>query len=335
MAGHSAKQIITAFNLLSQPCGTTVSELGKRLGIEKRQVYRVIDAIQDHFRFAVTKDKAVVGGEVRYYLDKEQSKRLSDMRIADLNLTIAEIIALYFLKGHAKLYRGTGIENEIERAFVKLDAFVPPGFAKRLDKVKSIFLPTVKFAKDYTAKQDIIENLTDAILEQKTCLVEYHAFSDNAIKHFKIDPLKFFENDGGLYLFVRATSFGHIRVLAVERINDLTKSDESFEYPTDFEPEKLLEDSFGLVYDDPIHVKIRFSADQARYIQERRWAKKQRIYRRKDGSIVLSMDTSGWWDLHRWVLSFGPAAEVLEPVELRENIRSDVARMLQIYEVQS
>lgn len=34
-----------------------------------------------------------------------------------MNFSIKEIIALYFIKGYAKLFRGTDIETEINRAF--------------------------------------------------------------------------------------------------------------------------------------------------------------------------------------------------------------------------
>ncbi|MCP4750035.1 MAG: WYL domain-containing protein [Proteobacteria bacterium] len=42
-----------------------------------------------------------------------------------------------------------------------------------------------------------------------------------------------------------------------------------------------------------------------------------------DGSIILDIDTSGSWDLRRWVLSFGMEAEVLEPEELRKKLPTD------------
>ncbi len=79
----------------------------------------------------------------------------------------------------------------------------------------------------------------DAMLNKETCYIEYHSFYNDKIKHFKIDPLHFFENDGGLYLPVNTSSFGDIRTLAVERIHKITKSGESFEYPKDFGAEVL------------------------------------------------------------------------------------------------
>jgi predicted DNA-binding transcriptional regulator YafY len=331
MRGRRMKKLFDAINLLAQPCGTTIEELGTHLGIEKRQVYRLVDAIQDDFCFVIEKEKSPVAGVIRYYLEKEQFKRLSEMKVANLNLTLTEIIALYFLKGHTKLYRGTNIEQEINRAFAKLDVFVPDGLADRLERVKTLFITTTEFAKDYSGKEELIEDLTDAMLQQRTCLIEYHSFTDDKVKHFKIDPLKFFERGGGLYVFVRATSFGDIIVLAVERIQKLTTTDTSFVYPSDFDPDTLLENSFGLYYDDPLTVKIRFSSEQARYICERRWAKEQKIITQKDGSLILTMTTSGWYDVQRWILSFGPDAELLEPVELRTELLESAREMAAIY----
>ena len=331
MRGRNLKKLLDAINLLAQPCGTTIAALGKHLSIDKRQTYRIIDTIQDDFCFVIEKDKAVVGGEVRYYLEKDQYKRLADMKVADINLSLTEIIALHFLKGNARLYRGSGLEEEISRAFSKLDAFVPEGLVDRLAKIKTLFIPATKFAKDYSGKDDIIDSLTEAILQQKTCLVDYHSFYDDKTKGFKIDPLCFFERNGGLYLFVRTTSFDHIRMMAVERIGKLTPLDRIFVAPEGFDPDSLLEEAFDLVYDDPVTVKIHFSSDQARYITERTWAKEQSANLLEDGSVRLEMKTSGWLDVKKWVLSFGNGAEVIEPIQLREEVADELRSALARY----
>lgn len=253
------------------------------------------------------------------------------MKVADLNLSIPEIIALYFLKGHAKLSKGTGIEAEINRAFAKLDVFVPEGFGARLERVRTIVCSASQFAKDYAGKDDLIEDLTDAVLQQRTCLVEYHSFTEDTVKRFQIDPLRFFEKNGGLYIFVRATKYGDIIILAVERIKSLEMTDTIFNDPSDFDPDALLEAAFGLYYDDPVTVKVRFPGHQARYVKERRWAQKQKITEAPDGSVILTMTTSGWYDVKRWVLSFGPNAELLEPADLRMEIMDAILGSAKIY----
>lgn len=330
MRGQRVMKFIRGIMLLAQPCGTTVDELGRKLEIQKRQVYRLLESVQDDWGFVLDEEKLEGGGK-RFSLAVGQHKRLSEIKVPELNLTIDEVVALHFLKGHSKLFKGTEVGDGIERAFAKLETFVPEGLGEKIERVRSLFVPSVRFAKDYAGKEALIESLSEAILGQYICAVDYHSFADNKKKQYQIDPLRFFERDGGLYLFIRATRFGDIRVLAVERIDQIEVTQSTFTYPTDFDPETLLDRAFGMFYDDPLEVKIWFSADQARYIQERQWAPGQKISMHKDGSIELFMKTSGWYDVKKWVLSFGADARVLEPVNLREKISNEVEKMFNGY----
>lgn len=325
------KKLVDAITLLSQPTGTTIAALCERLAIDKRQAYRVLEEIQSEFKIMIDKDKTLLGGETRYYLDKEFSRRLSDIKVADLNLSLAEIISLYFIKGHASLYHGTDIETNIERAFSKLDVFVPEGLNKKLDKIKTIFLTADKLTKDYTGKEEIIDTLTDAVLQQKTCLIEYNSFSAGETKTYHIDPLKLFEWNGGLYLWIRIPEYGDIRTLAIERINKISLTEKVFSYPDDFNPDELMDEAFGIIGDDPVVVKIHFCAEQAPYIQERQWCKKQDIMNLEDGSIILSMHTSGWFEVKKWILSFGADAEILEPADKRKEVKEAIKQMASLY----
>lgn len=88
-----------------------------------------------------------------------------------------------------------------------------------------------------------------------------------------------------------------------------------------------------MTFDDPVEVTIWFTADQARFIRERQWAKEQKVTERKDGSIVLAMETSGWYDVKKWMLSFGADAVMLEPVAMREQIRNELENSLKRYVV--
>lgn len=62
-----------------------------------------------------------------------------------------------------------------------------------------------------------------------------------------------------------------------------------------------------------------------------RRAQEQKITKHKDGSIVVWMKTSGWYDVQKWVLSFGADAEVLEPVKMREEIQKEIWTALERY----
>jgi predicted DNA-binding transcriptional regulator YafY len=328
--GRHLVKMLKAVDVLSRPGGATIDELAEELGVDRRTVYRIRETLEE-LKFPLYEDDSHLDGRKRFRFDDNYLKKLPNICVPELSFSLAELVAISFLRGNGRLFRGTEIEHNIEAAFGKLDAFVPDGLAKSLEKVKTLFVPAAKFAKDYSGKEEIINALTDAVFQQRTCGVEYHSFHDDKTKSFRIDPLRFFERDGGLYLFVRTTDYGHIRVLAVERILKIDMEEAQFDYPEDFDPEALLDGAFSIVYDEPIEVKILFSPEVARYIKERVWAKGQKITSCEDGSVILEMTTSGWIDMKRWVMSFGADAVVVEPGELREEIREELGRALVKY----
>jgi predicted DNA-binding transcriptional regulator YafY len=50
-----------------------------------------------------------------------------------------------------------------------------------------------------------------------------------------------------------------------------------------------------------------------------------------DGSLEIAFRVAGLAEIKRWVLSFGPVCQVLEPEELREMVRKDLSRNLARY----
>jgi predicted DNA-binding transcriptional regulator YafY len=317
-------------DLISSHRGATVERIAEELEVSRRTAYRQLGVIEE-LGFLIEDIKDPVENQTRKRLDREFHQKVGPVNLPDIRFTASELIALYLLKGDAKTYQGSGLAGNIESAFLKLNMFAPAGLTEKLDKLRSIFLLDAKMAKSYAGKEAIIDQLTDAMLENRTCYVFYHSFHDDSEKNFRIDPLHFFEHQGGLYIFVNATSFGDIRVLAVERILAVEPSGETFEYPEDFDPEEKLQNAFGVIYDDPVEVEIWFSANQARYIRERTWATSQEIIDQEDGSIILKMATSGWYEIKRWVLGYGPEAEVLAPEELREEITKQVVDLANCY----
>jgi predicted DNA-binding transcriptional regulator YafY len=323
-------KLLKALELLSRPEGVTIKELSGELCLDRKSVYRLLDLIGD-LQVPVYDEKLPGEREKRWKLVDSYVKKLPNLTVPDLTLTLPEILSLYLLKGESGLFKGTDIQARIDSGFQKLCRAIPKGLIAEIDKIKTLFVPVSKFAKDYSGKEEIIDCCTDAMLRKKSCFVQYHSFSDDTIKNFKIDPLCFFENNGGLYVFVRATTFDEIRILAVERIQGLELTEAAFHYPEDFKPDELLQSGFDIVYDDPLDVKIWFSADQARYVKERKWATNQNFTDQPDGSVTLEMETSGWWHVKKWVLSFGSEARVLEPRELADAIADELEKVLQSY----
>lgn len=111
---------------------------------------------------------------------------------------------------------------------------------------QTLFVATNRFSKDSSDKEEVIETLSEAMVRQNLCMARYHAFSEDRVNQFKIEPLHFFEHAGGLYVYVRTPKHGDVIALAGERIMELTVTDQEFEYPKDFDPQLCLAQAFGV-----------------------------------------------------------------------------------------
>ena len=319
MYGEQMVRMFRAVDLLSTPAGATKQELAEHLGVDKRTVERLLGLLQE-LNFPVYDEQDSLSGKKHWKLVDTYVMKLPNITLPDIRLTLPELISLYLIKGEAKLFHGTEIEKLADSAFGKISFFMPEGLSRQLEKIRTLFVPSSKFTKDYSGKEKIIDGLRRGMVEQKRCSVRYHSFSAGKKKNYEIDPLRFFESNGGLYVFVNFPKYGDIRILAVERIESLQVSNTPFQYPDHFDPESILSSAFGIIFDKPIQVKVRFSREVAPYITERTWAPNQTITENEDASVLLEMETLGWLDVKRWVLSYGRHAEVLEPIGMRQEI---------------
>lgn len=311
-----------AIDLLIRPGGATKKELAEELGVTERHVYRILDKIQELY-FPIYDEIVPFEKEKRWKIEDSFVKKLPNITIPDTQLTISEVIALYLLKAEDRVYADTEIESKISAAFRKLGMLLPEKTVEQLEKIKSLFIANTKFKKDYSGKEKIIDGLIDAMLQRKICVVTYHSFSDDRVKTFKVNPLRFFERNGGLYFLGQIPMSQIIITLAVERIQELTITQDSFTYPDNFNPQELLDTAFDIIFGEPQRYRIWFSANQARYVKQRKWSKSQIIEEQNDGSIILTMKVAGMEDVKRWVLSFGAQAKVIEPEELIRQIRQE------------
>ena len=80
-----------------------------------------------------------------------------------------------------------------------------------------------------------------------------------------------------------------------------------------------------------VRVRLRFTAEAARWVRERQWHPTQRLRERPDGGVEVTLRLTHLAEVKRWALSYGSACEVLEPAELREMIREELLAAQGLY----
>lgn len=188
------------------------------------------------------------------------------------------------------------------------------------------------FEKGYKSYEDektrgIIVSLLDALYRERRCRVTYQAPNAPKSRKFYMEPYHLFEFEGGLYCFCHlywVEDGNRILMLAVERIQALELQEDFFERQPDVLAEIELRKTRAFRITDDGHefkFKIRFTPDAAAYATGRTWHSSQsKPRKRRDGSVELTFKASGRREIVAWILGWGPACEVLEPLDLREEV---------------
>ena len=120
-------------------------------------------------------------------------------------------------------------------------------------------------------------------------------------------------------------------LLAVHRINRVEMTDRYFEFPEDYDFEKVFNREFGVMKEEAFEVKVEFSGWAAKYVAERIWSPDQKIENKGRGKIRLYFTASSEPELLSWLLSFGDEAKLLKPDRLVKEAREIVKKMHETY----
>jgi predicted DNA-binding transcriptional regulator YafY len=180
--------------------------------------------------------------------------------------------------------------------------------------------------KDYSAFESRILELVRAIVSRTRCRVVYQSPARKQPRTYPFDPYRLLSVQGGLYCVGYSHEHGHMITLAVDRMRDLQVTNDSFAVDPTFDPKRLETEAFGVSWEEPMHVVLRFSADQTPYVKEREWHPTQRLKDLRDGRVELAFTAGGEFEIVRWILGWGDRVVVIEPVSLRRAVASALRR---------
>lgn len=331
--GRNLIKILSAIDVLSRPQGATIRELQDELGIARRSVYRLFETLNE-LQFPIYDEERPGEKEKRWRLQENYLQSLPNLRIPDMKLSPRELMVLYFLLSQDRVFEHTAVAALLSSIREKLAALMPSDYlsAAQSERIQSLFAAGTLHPKSYEGYEEIIERLLDAIVERRTCVVTYTALSHGETNTYTINPLRMFEHDGGLYVFVQLPEPDVTRIIAVDRIEKIDLTAGTFTEPKEFDPDEILAATFDLTLGDPVDVEIHFSPRAARRIRNRRWSASQSIQTHDDGSVTLRMSTSGKEDVLRWVLSFGEDAEIVGPPDMRTAVGNTAKKLVDRYD---
>ncbi|MBA2303378.1 MAG: WYL domain-containing protein [Acidobacteria bacterium] len=302
----------------------TIDDLAARTSVTTRTIRRDLEALQTAGfpLFDETHD-----GKKFWTLEQKAFRRLDDT-----GFTLAELSALYFSRTLVACLSGTPFERDVHSAFEKLSTALTPGMRQFLDR-----MPLVMQAKAEPGAQATeprtreVAQLVEATMQHRRVTMRYHSFSSNREKTYVLEPYRLLFGQGGLYVIGMVPEYGELRTFAVDRIEQLSLTEERFE-PLEL-PDDAFAHSLGVNQGTPERIDIVFKPKIARYVRERIWHPSQQIEDASDGSALLTLHVVNDWALKSWILGFGGLARVVSPTSLATEISQELGAALGNYQV--
>lgn len=219
----------------------------------------------------------------------------------------------------------------------KVRAALPRVLRNKLDTLANIFGSATIPAKDYSTFTDQIDRLTNAAMNHRRIRMRYRTLHSGKTKERLFEPYAvYFDPDGAT---LKVIGFDHERQaiipFSVDRIEWLRETGETFTRPAAFTLQEFLTKyCFNGIHGEPLTVRLRAHRTTARVFAERQFHPSQsEIERTTDvqgnvATITIEITVARGRGLERFILSWLPDIEVMEPMELRERIRGVLSESL-------
>jgi len=311
-------RILTLLRVLGQGRRATVHDLAAEFRTRRETIYRDLRVLQDA-GYPIT-------GDERGRLSRP---RLISSKLPDIRFSASELDAL--LLAIAQAQAALPSTELMSSAALKLKALAESWGDAVPSCLDEMFDTWTCGWKDYRAYEGFIALLIEAILRKRRCLVEYRTPSRSESKTYDFDPYRLLFVGGGLYVVGCVPKHMGTITLAIDRLLSVVLSETPFAVDAAFDSRKCRQNAFGVSWQDPIEVVLRFRADQAPYVRERLWHPSQQMIELPDGGLQLAFRAGGPFEIRRWILGWGDAVEVVSPTDLREEIKHILSSAAKLY----
>lgn len=170
--------------------------------------------------------------------------------------------------------------------------------------------------------QQVFRVAAGAVLERRRLRLRYRARTTNTESQRTVSPQRLTHYRDNWYLDVWDHDRDALRSFAVDRIIEAhTLEDAAIDVP-DGDLNDLLASSYGIFAGKPkAWATIRFSAHAARWVADEHWHSQQKGEWLPDGRYELKVPYSNSKELLMDVLKYGPDAEIVAPMSLREEMK--------------
>lgn len=313
-----AALLMDMIELLRARPGITVDELSTNLGRSSRTIYRWLSELTSDIGVSVL---STGGG---YFLEEGSDPQ-------NHHLSAEELLAVHTAIRSLSISDVSPLRTQMQSAWLKIKDCASGRaleFSNQLACGYDIRFTVTQGSID----PGIPRTIEKAIGQRKRLKIVYRSQKSNRVKNYVIDPYVLVFRRHSWYLMAHSHEHDKVVMFKLLRFREAYLTDEDFNVPESFSVQDYFKYSWeARAGDEPTIVRVRFSPAVAEMVGEARRHHTQVVYPQDDGGIIFEATVAGYEEIAIWILGFGKEAEVLEPLVLRDLIRTHAAAMTVIY----
>lgn len=303
----------------------SAARLARECGVSTKSIYRDIEALRCELSAPIVYDASKKG-----FGYSEPGWAIPATALGERDL-----FALMVAENALAQYDGTPLASQLREAFDRVLALLPGEVRARHQlaarAVHFSGLPPVRL------KPELWATLTQAIHSHQRLELDYFLPAKRAVEARTVEPYLLVVREREWFLVARTASQRNYALFYLPRIKAVRKLGEPFLPDAEFSAERYYEHGFNAMHGSgkPDTVELCFEPAHAHLADERNWAPRQELVRRRDGSVLVRFRTNALFEVERQVLRYGGAVEVLRPKALREAVRAGGERLAQLHGARS
>ncbi|WP_166831353.1 helix-turn-helix transcriptional regulator [Thalassoroseus pseudoceratinae] len=315
-------RLLRIVRLLQSGRPYTSTELAKESDVSQRTIFRDLQLLQ-RAGIVYSRDESDTG----YVL---QDATL----LPSTDFTLAETLALLVLCNQlGDTTKGIPFQRDARSAALKLLSSLPGELRDELSELTQSISIDLGPHNTLHHAHAAYDALTMAISDGRKIHLHYGSLSSEGDIETTLSPYHLLFKNRSWYVVGYSQLHDETRIFNVGRIQKWELLAESFECPASFKIERFLGNAWALIPERGrrTRVVLRFQPMVAKNVAEVRWHKTQQIFWNDDGTLEFQVVVDGLTEIRWWILGYGAQVEVLEPLQLRNNIRDSIEQMRQIY----
>jgi len=308
------ERILTLHRILkSARYPVTLARLKEDLSCSRATLYRDIAFLRDALGAPIESGEADEA-TVRYAADAADRFELPGLWLSSEEL--AALLALNELLGRSDPGVLAGALAPFRARIERLLSDHSSGRALPIERIR------VLASGSRTLDQASFRAVASSLLNRQRVKFRYRARSTDALTDRVVSPQRLAHYRDNWYLDAWDHSREALRSFALDRIREPQLLDEPALDRDTAELDAHLASSYGIFSGAPkAWATIRFSPHASRWVADEHWHSQQQGARLPDGRYELKLPYSNSRELLMDVLKYGPDAEVVSPVSLREEMK--------------